>query len=192
VSATVSLFVCQGCGHRSAKWLGRCPECEAWSSFVEEAGTRSRSEAKAPRTARAVALSEIESDAVARAPSGLAAVDRVLGGGVVAGSAVLLAGEPGIKSTLLQLADRRQPAPPFSTPVPRSRRGSPAARGQLGRPQRGSQPAGSGDRLGRSKERSPSAPEIVLIDSIQALRVTSSSAAQLDGQVRHAAGGWWR
>ena len=93
MSATLSIFVCQACGHRSAKWLGRCPECEAWSSFVEERERPAARKAGAgARAAHAVALAEIEREAVARAPSGLAAVDRVLGGGVVGGVEVSIAG----------------------------------------------------------------------------------------------------
>jgi DNA repair protein RadA/Sms len=102
-----TVYVCQSCGYRSSGWLGRCPECEAWSSFVEEAAEPSRPKgARVRRAASAVPLSEVERDAVERLPSGFPTVDRVLGGGIVAGGAVLLAGEPGIgKSTLLlQLA----------------------------------------------------------------------------------------
>ncbi len=99
-----SAHVCQSCGYRSTKWLGRCPECGSWSSFSEElepvGGSASR--VVAGREATLVALAEIEGDACERTSSGLPVVDRVLGGGVVAGAAVLVAGEPGIgKSTLL-------------------------------------------------------------------------------------------
>ncbi len=103
-----TLYACQACGYQSSGWLGRCPECGAWSSFVEELrepakrGSPSRAAGGAPL----VALAGVEQDRVVRTSSGLGALDRVLGGGVVAGGAVLLAGEPGIgKSTLLlQLA----------------------------------------------------------------------------------------
>jgi DNA repair protein RadA/Sms len=107
-----TLYACQSCGYQSTKWLGRCPECAAWTSFVEEvrpaaggkgSGARRKGAAGAVEL---VPLAEVEQDPVARAPSGLPALDRVLGGGIVGGAAVLLAGEPGIgKSTLLlQLA----------------------------------------------------------------------------------------
>jgi DNA repair protein RadA/Sms len=110
MAAPRTLYACQSCGYQSTKWLGRCPECGTWSSFVEEVreapkrgGRVGESAANAP-----VALSEIDQEQVLRTPSGIPALDRVLGGGVVAGGAVLLAGEPGIgKSTLLlQLAAR--------------------------------------------------------------------------------------
>jgi DNA repair protein RadA/Sms len=106
-----SRFVCQQCGHVSPRWLGRCPDCEAWDSFAEEAAPaptagRRGSAARRPAAA-AVSLTAIEEEGSPRFASGLPSLDRVLGGGVVAGSAVLLAGEPGIgKSTLLlQVAD---------------------------------------------------------------------------------------
>jgi len=109
-----TLYACQTCGYQSTKWLGRCPECGTWSSFVEELreapkrGSRPGERPGAPSGAVPVALADIDQDQVLRTPSGLPALDRVLGGGVVAGGTVLLAGEPGIgKSTLLlQLADR--------------------------------------------------------------------------------------
>jgi DNA repair protein RadA/Sms len=108
---TRTLYACQACGFQSTKWLGRCPECGAWSSFVEELREPARggpASAAVAGAAALVPLAEVERDEVPRSPSGLPQLDRVLGGGVVAGAAVLLAGEPGIgKSTLLlQLAER--------------------------------------------------------------------------------------
>src|SRR5213082_826092 len=93
-----SLFACQSCGASSPKWLGRCPECGEWNSYVEEAP------APAPSAGAASArpLSGIETRSDDRVSTGLPGLDRVLGGGLVAGSVVLLGGEPGVgKSTLL-------------------------------------------------------------------------------------------
>jgi DNA repair protein RadA/Sms len=107
-----TIYACQSCGYQSTKWLGRCPECGSWSSFVEEtreSRVGSRGGAERPASSGStIALSAVDEEKVVRAPSGAPALDRVLGGGVVAGGAVLLAGEPGIgKSTLLlQLARR--------------------------------------------------------------------------------------
>src|SRR5262245_56262247 len=105
-----SVFACTECGAQQPRWLGRCPECGGWSTLVEE-----RAEAPAelreliarePHGAKPRRLAEIDADAVPRLASGIAELDRVLGGGLVPGSVVLLAGEPGVgKSTLaLQLA----------------------------------------------------------------------------------------
>jgi DNA repair protein RadA/Sms len=107
---TKSFYSCQQCGHRSNRWLGRCPACSAWNSFSEEVET-----AKSPRAlttagrpaAEAVPLDSVDTDREgARVMTGIGELDRVLGGGLVAGSAVLLGGDPGIgKSTLsLELA----------------------------------------------------------------------------------------
>jgi DNA repair protein RadA/Sms len=101
------VFFCSDCGHESSKWLGQCPGCGAWNSFVEEPRPVRRSTAKtaaapARRGARAVPVSEAAAAATVRTATGLDGVDRVLGGGLVPGSLVLVAGEPGVgKSTLL-------------------------------------------------------------------------------------------
>jgi DNA repair protein RadA/Sms len=101
-----SVFACQSCAATSSKWLGRCPECGEWNSYVEE----SRAAAAAPATSgpsRARPLSDLATIAEARLDTGLPGLDRVLGGGLVAGSVVLVGGEPGIgKSTLLLQAAR--------------------------------------------------------------------------------------
>ncbi|MER3426645.1 MAG: DNA repair protein RadA [Pyrinomonas sp.] len=103
-------YVCQNCGHQARKWLGKCPDCGEWNSFVEErAPAVTKGRARGPtRHARPVPYSEIESQDEARISSGITEFDRVLGGGIVPGSLVLIGGDPGIgKSTLLaQVADR--------------------------------------------------------------------------------------
>jgi len=111
VSRDRSLYVCQECGGTSPKWLGRCPDCGAWNSLVEQRLERAVS-GVGSSTAYAVAsapeyLHTIAVDAAQRQSTGLQELDRVLGGGLVAGAAILLGGEPGIgKSTLmLQIAE---------------------------------------------------------------------------------------
>ncbi len=110
MKAAKPVFVCQECGSQSPKWQGRCPDCGAWNSYVEEhateaagGGTQGHRYAlpgSAGQGARRYA--EIEASKADRIPTGIGEFDRVLGGGIVPGSLVLLGGEPGIgKSTLL-------------------------------------------------------------------------------------------
>jgi DNA repair protein RadA/Sms len=101
-----SVWRCQACGHLEGKWQGRCPACQEWNSLIEEleSGPPGRGAAASIADGAApVAIAAVEADlGGARLGSGLGEVDRVLGGGLVAGSLVLLGGEPGIgKSTLL-------------------------------------------------------------------------------------------
>jgi DNA repair protein RadA/Sms len=96
-----AVFACQECGYETPKWLGRCPDCASWNSFVErvrEQGTRNRTVLSAPPTE----LSHLPQEEEPRLTFGLPEFDRVLGGGAVAGSLALIGGDPGIgKSTLL-------------------------------------------------------------------------------------------
>lgn len=107
--------MCQNCGHQARKWLGQCPDCGEWNTMVEErfrastatqgiiGGFSGRITATSP-----ISFAEIEPQDEARTASGIEELDRVLGGGIVAGSLVLIGGEPGIgKSTIvIQMADR--------------------------------------------------------------------------------------
>jgi DNA repair protein RadA/Sms len=105
-------FICQSCGFQSRKWLGKCPECGEWNSLVEERVVTTKKGAGRNgfrlREPKAVAYTEIESQDDVRVSSGVTEFDRVLGGGIVPGTLVLLGGDPGIgKSTLLlQVADK--------------------------------------------------------------------------------------
>jgi len=100
-----SVFVCTECGSQSQKWLGRCPDCSAWNSFVEErvVPVKERAAAAQAMSGNSARLyRDVEGFVTERLSSGIGEFDRVLGGGVVPGSLVLLGGEPGIgKSTLL-------------------------------------------------------------------------------------------
>ncbi|MDQ3862978.1 MAG: DNA repair protein RadA [Actinomycetota bacterium] len=107
--ATKSVYVCSNCGHQAPKWLGRCPDCGEWSTFVEEVreskkvvGFAERATRQKGRAAgRTLALSEVPA-VEGRMDAGVGELNRVLGGGIVPGSMVLVGGEPGVgKSTLL-------------------------------------------------------------------------------------------
>lgn len=119
-----TIYVCQNCGNQARKWLGRCPDCGEWNSFVEEkfrpspqavgkgssaaAAGGGRLHSGSFREVKPMAYGEIESQDDARISSGIDEFDRVLGGGIVEGSLVLLGGAPGIgKSTIIiQIADK--------------------------------------------------------------------------------------
>lgn len=95
-------FVCSECGYETGKWLGKCPACLQWNTFTEEAEPEKRSNLSVGPVPKAIPLTEVSTDAEERTKTGMQELDRVLGGGLVAGSLVLVGGDPGIgKSTLL-------------------------------------------------------------------------------------------
>ena len=98
-----SVFFCQNCGHEENKWLGQCPMCKEWNSFVEEAVVVTKSSTvKSVKEAEVVSLNSVETNQEDRVHTHIEELDRVLGGGIVPGSLVLVGGDPGIgKSTLL-------------------------------------------------------------------------------------------
>ncbi len=97
-----SVFFCQECGYESAKWLGKCPGCGQWNTFVEELVSKQKKDSsRTTPSVEAVALQEISYDDMLRIDTGIQELNRVLGGGMVPGALMLLAGDPGIgKSTL--------------------------------------------------------------------------------------------
>jgi DNA repair protein RadA/Sms len=95
-------FACTECGTKSVQWVGRCPECQAWGTVAEIGAVPRRSVAAGPVTTAARPIADLDVAAATARPTGVGELDRVLGGGLVPGSVVLLAGEPGVgKSTLL-------------------------------------------------------------------------------------------
>src|SRR5690554_4498468 len=100
-----TIYVCQDCAHESARWLGRCPGCDAWNSFVEEARggevavstiSSARAGFGAESGGAAMRMGDVSQAAEDRILSGISELDRVLGGGFVHGGVVLLGGDPGI------------------------------------------------------------------------------------------------
>ena len=103
-----TVFFCQNCGHEESKWLGQCPACKEWNTFVEEkvtvpkTGSASSSGTAGGAAPQPVLLTSVDTDDDERIRTGIGELDRVLGGGIVQGSLVLVGGDPGIgKSTLL-------------------------------------------------------------------------------------------
>ncbi len=104
-----AVFVCNNCGYESSKWLGKCPACNEWNTFFEQKlDTNVATKKKEKETAKSVALKNVEYKEISRISTGFGELDRVLGGGLVDGSLILIGGEPGIgKSTLiLQICDK--------------------------------------------------------------------------------------
>ncbi len=104
--AATRVYECQKCGYQSPKWLGKCPDCSAWNSFSEELQQKSQAPTQSENfyslSSDLMPLSEVGSEAPARITTGLNELDRLLGGGMVPGSVILLGGDPGIgKSTLV-------------------------------------------------------------------------------------------
>lgn len=105
--ATV-IFVCQNCGSNSPRWIGKCPACEQWNTYVEEFGTKEKTSPITKSKTKPVLINDISSQNEQRIKTDIIEMDRVLGGGLIFGSTVLIGGDPGIgKSTLaLQISGR--------------------------------------------------------------------------------------
>ena len=103
-----TVFVCNQCGYESAKWLGKCPACNEWNSFYEEKVVNTTKTASSKVKSVPTLLNNIEGKEIARTSTKIGELDRVLGGGIVKGSLILIGGEPGIgKSTLiLEVCDK--------------------------------------------------------------------------------------
>jgi len=99
-----TIFSCQNCGYQSPKWLGKCPDCGAWNSIVEESSVNLPPGAGAigGQNSKPIPICDVPAQSETRVATGIGELDRVLGGGIVPGSLVLIGGDPGIgKSTLL-------------------------------------------------------------------------------------------
>jgi DNA repair protein RadA/Sms len=100
---TKTFFTCQNCGSQSPKWLGKCPDCNSWNTMTEELAMKPGREDSLALTSKApTSINQVSGEAEKRLSCGISELDRVLGGGIVAGSLILIGGDPGIgKSTLL-------------------------------------------------------------------------------------------
>jgi len=98
-----SVYICQECGYESSGWLGKCPACSQWNTFVEEIIKSGYKNANSDiRDIKPVSINDVNSQAEERYHTGFKEIDRVLGGGLVKGSLILVGGDPGIgKSTLI-------------------------------------------------------------------------------------------
>ena len=113
-----SLFVCQSCGNEFSKWAGRCPGCGEWNTLVEtNLGVTSGRKKSSTSTLKPQKLADLKTPNLTRVPTGFGELDRVLGGGLVPGSVILLAGEPGIGKSTLILQLTAKLAAQKSTPV---------------------------------------------------------------------------
>jgi len=108
LAKTKTQYICQACGASSPKWLGKCPQCAAWNSMEETVMQTSKADKRQAAVnfddnqTKLHQLKKVQPDSYSRIPSKIGELDRVLGGGMMPGSVVLIGGEPGIgKSTLL-------------------------------------------------------------------------------------------
>jgi len=108
VRKTKTVFTCQNCGYQSPRWLGRCPDCNSWNSFVEEIYRELKSTKRIEIFEEPVLLKDVEYKESLRLKTEIGELDRVLGGGIVKGSVILIGGDPGIgKSTIsLQISNQ--------------------------------------------------------------------------------------
>ncbi|MCP2343510.1 DNA repair protein RadA [Actinomadura rupiterrae] len=146
-------YHCSECGWQTSKWVGRCGECQAWGSIVEAASaTPARVVSAGPVSAPARPIGQVDVRSARTRPTGLDELDRVLGGGIVPGAVLLLAGEPGIgKSTLLLEVAALASAPALASVPPQARTGKGSAQDPLASNRAGTGPLENGE----VRERTP-------------------------------------
>ena len=102
MSSKLSTFICQNCGTETSQYFGKCLNCNSWNTIVEQLKAKGSISQDIKNSKKAITFNEISSKQISRFTSGFGEFDRVLGGGIVPGSIVLLGGEPGIgKSTIV-------------------------------------------------------------------------------------------
>jgi len=186
-------FVCQQCGHAAARWLGQCPGCQAWNSFVEEAlPDERRQRAGGDAAGKPRLLATVTAGQSLRRSTGLAELDRVLGGGLVQGSIVLLGGDPGIGKSTLALqacgALARQGLPVLYVAGEESPEQVRLRADRLGMAEDGVLVLPETSAEAVVEEIARAKPAAVVVDSIQTLHTTAlGSAPGSVGQVRESA-----
>jgi DNA repair protein RadA/Sms len=188
-------FVCQQCGHAATRWLGQCPGCEAWNSLVEEAVPTAREQkrrAVGPATAAPRPLAAVAASETIRRSTGLGELDRVLGGGLVQGSVVLIGGDPGIGKSTLALqacgALARQGLPVLYVAGEESPEQVRLRADRLGMAEDGVLVVGETSAEAVAALVATTRPAAVVVDSVQTLHTAAlGSAPGSVGQVREAA-----
>ncbi|OGX16561.1 MAG: DNA repair protein RadA [Omnitrophica WOR_2 bacterium RBG_13_41_10] len=196
---TKTVFACQNCGYQSPKWLGRCPDCNSWNSFAEENYTMPTSGKVKERASlykdEPVLLKEIEIKEADRLKTRISELDRVLGGGIVAGSVILIGGDPGIGKSTISLQVSNQLTKEGSTVLYVSGEES-AAQTKLRAKRLGTQAEQGSLYIVNQTDLSliieyanKLKPDVIIIDSIQVIFEPSiSSSAGSVSQVRECAG----
>ena len=189
-------FVCQQCGHTATRWLGQCPGCDAWNTLVEEAVPTAREQkrrAAGPRTAAPRPLAAVAASETLRRSTGLGELDRVLGGGLVQGSVVLVGGDPGIGKSTLALqacgALARQGLPVLYVAGEESPEQVRLRADRLGMAEDGVLVVGETSAEAVAELIASTRPAAVVVDSVQTLHTAAlGSAPGSVGQVRESAG----
>ena len=195
MAKTRTSFFCQSCGYESPKWVGKCPSCQEWNSFVEEVKVKKDSSKKiwqsdATKSAP-VLIDTIDGAHINRIPSHDSELDRVLGGGIVPGSLVLIGGEPGIgKSTLMLQLSLNVNLKTLYVSGEESDQQIKLRADRISSSSRENTWILSETDLDQIFQQAKSIePELIIIDSIQTLTSKSlESVAGSVGQVRHCAG----
>ncbi len=195
MSAPKTIFRCAECGYSAPRWLGRCPSCGSWNTLAEESARHKRGSfgrTTSPQT-ESIPLSEVPFESVSRLTTGIGELDRVLGGGLVAGAAVLVGGDPGIgKSTLMiqaanNIASKR---PVLYVTGEESAQQTKLRAGRLGVDASNLYIYAETDTAAVLAEAQRIDPKVLIIDSIQTMTAdTVESAPGTVGQVREVTAG---
>jgi DNA repair protein RadA/Sms len=188
-----TVYLCQECGHESPKWIGKCPQCLNWNTYVEEVTEKKKSQSKPSRTGRQpepVLIQDVEMAEQPRIKAPGKELNRVLGGGIVPGSMVLIGGEPGIgKSTLLLQTAVRMKQNVLYVSGEESERQLKMRADRIGVDNQTCYILASTDLNRIFKEAKKLKPDLIIIDSIQTIHTQwLDAAAGTVSQIRECAG----